>query len=430
MQRPVPSNLTSGLAAPAALAQSLPGVGADAALVLLDLDGFAAVNLKDGHEAGDRLLGTVVQALEQFGEARSGNSAVFWLTADEFAVVLDEVPDDEMLAQAHELCDVVRTASGLSAGCGAVVPRRDPTGSVDVRRTVRDAGLALRAARRAGRGSVSVLPDGAIALALAEEEDLEVRTLFRSGSFELHYQPLLEPSTLRPVGLEALVRARGVAGELLGPGSFLPQVRRSGFSVDLGTAVLGEALTTWHRRLRDEFPRLVDAGGQQPLLTVNIDGDQVEQDGFDALVLHLLDRADVSPQELVLEVPESVLGDAAACVRLQRLRDAGVQVAIDDFGAGPVVLGEIRDLPVDILKVDQVLVGRLDPMNPDMALIEDLQRLTRLLGLKLAVEAVEEAPLADRIATLGVALAQGYFYGRPVPADGVALWFRDRTSAQ
>jgi diguanylate cyclase len=200
-------------------------------------------------------------------------------------------------------------------------------------------------------------------------------------------------------------------------------VRRSGLSVELGTAIIGDALARWRGLLRGALHR-DDASATVPglVLTVNVDADQVEQDGFDGLVLHLLERAGVSPGELVLEVTEAVLTHAASRTRLQRLRDAGIRVAIDDFGAGPVVLSEIGALPVDILKVDQVLVGRLDPERPDVGLIEDLQRLAGLLGLQLAVEAVETPALAARIAQLGVPIAQGYHYARPMPPDELAAW--------
>jgi EAL domain-containing protein (putative c-di-GMP-specific phosphodiesterase class I) len=160
----------------------------------------------------------------------------------------------------------------------------------------------------------------------------------------------------------------------------------------------------------------------KPLLSVNVDIDQVQQDGFDGLVLHLLQRSGVPPEELVIEVAESVLADAAARQRLRALRAAGVHVALDDFGAGPVVLSEIRDLPVDIIKVDQVMVGRLDPLAPDMGLIQDLQRLTVLLGLSLAVEAVETPMLAQRIVALGVPLAQGFHYAGPMPPEVAMAW--------
>ena len=420
-----PNRLPLGLEGPAALRRSLSGIGPDAGLVLIDLEGFGTVNLRDGFSAGDAVLLRTVAAFDaavrSSGEGRAEHP-VLRLAGDEFAVVLEGIGGDELGAVATAMTAAAADASGLGA-CGAAVPVvRDDSGAIDVRRTVRDAGLALRAARRAGSGSVRGATDGG-ALTAAEEEDLEVRTLLRSGDIELHFQPLVDPLTSRPIGVEALVRARSSAGTVSGPGVFLPQVRRTGLSTELGTAIIADALARWEGRLRGALR----AGGTSPeawgpVLTVNVDAEQVEQDGFDGLVLHLLERTEVPAEELVLEVTEAVLGGAAARTRLQRLRDAGVRVAIDDFGAGPVVLSEIRALPVDILKVDQVLIGRLDPERPDVGLIEDLQRLAALLGMQLAVEAVETPALAARIAELGVPIAQGYHYARPMPPDELAGW--------
>ncbi len=426
-----PHRLPLGLAGPAALGRSLAAVGPGAALVLVDLEGFGAVNLRDGFPAGDALLVRTIAALEaavrtavRTGGPAAGDPAVLRLAGDQLAVVLPGVTGDTIVEVAAALTGSAADASGLAA-CGGVVPVvHDDAGVTDVRRTVHDAGLALRAARLAGSGSVRGPSGGGGALTAVEEEDLEVRTLLRSGGFELHFQPLVDPTSGRPIGVEALVRARSSAGTVSGPGGFLPQVRRSGLSVELGTAIIADALAWWSGRLRGA---LLGGGGSTgmsgSMLTVNVDVDQVEQDGFDRLVLHLLECSDVLPGELVLEVTEAVLAGAAARDRLQRLRDAGVRVAIDDFGAGPIVLSEIGALPVDILKVDQVLVGRLDRERPDVGLIEDLLQLAGLLGLQLAVEAVETPTLASRIAQLGVPIAQGYHYARPMPPDELVAWF-------
>ena len=413
-----------GLEASVALSRTLSAAGSDAALLLVDLDGVAAVNLQDGFTAGDELLALTADALE--GAVRglalgAAGTAVVRLACDEFAVVLDGVAVDLMLDVATTLTRAAGDASGLGA-CGGIAPIiTSAEGSTDVRRTVRAAGLALRAALRAGSGSVRGPSAHEGTLTTVEEEDLEVRTLLRSGGFELHFQPLVDPMSARPFGVEALVRARSTAGTVSGPGGFLPQVRRSGLSTQLGTAIIADALSRWNGLLRQALRTHPEGKGPADVvLSVNVDAEQVEQDGFDGLVLHLLERSDVPAEELVLEVTEAVLGGAAARTRLQRLRDAGVRVAIDDFGAGPVVLSEIRGLPVDILKVDQVLVGRLDSEKPDVGLIEDLQRLAALLGLQLAVEAVETPALAARIAELGVPIAQGYHYARPMPPEELA----------
>jgi len=409
----------TGLAGASALPGLLASSGLDSALVLIDLDAFHAYNLREGFEAGDRLLRTVAGALVVL----AADGHVLHLYADEFALLLPCAGADEALDRARGLVAALGALAPSTSACaGAVMVAQDVDGSVGVRRTVQRAGLALQAARRSGPGSVVGMPESGGPLGSAEQDDLDVRTAMRLGDYELHFQPLVVPATARPVGLEALVRWRREAEEVLGPGLFLPQVRRSGLAAEFGAAVIVDALARWTDGLRAAVLAVCGDGVPAPILTINVDVEQAEQDGFDRLVLHLLRRASVAPEELVIEVAESVLAEPAAVEHLRRLRAAGVHIAIDDFGAGPIVLSEIRELPVDIIKVDQVLVGRLDPLAPDMGLIQDLQRLAGLLGLWLAVEAVETPMLAQRVAGLGVPLAQGYFYARPMPPQDVVAW--------
>jgi len=417
------SDPLTGLPGPSALAPLLAGLGPEHALILLDVDGLHAHNLAEGFASGDRLLRSVAATLDAVRE----DGTALRLSADEFGLVVPCADADAASAVAAEVLRLLADgAPAVSACCGVVMLVEDAPGVVAVRRTVQHAGLALQAARRSGSGSIARLPDGGGPLGSAEQDDLDVRTALRLGDYELHFQPLVVPATHVPVGIEALIRWRREPTEMSGPGTFLPQVRRSGLAAEFGAGVFVDALTRWTGGLRAAVLAASGDASPAPLLTVNVDVEQADQDGFDMLVLHLLERSGVPPSELVVEVAEPVLAEPSAVERLRRLRAAGVHVAIDDFGAGPVVLSEVRELPVDIIKVDQVLVGQLDPLAPDTSLIEDLCRLAGLLGLLLAVEAVETPALAQRIATLGVPLAQGYHYAHPMPPDEVVAWLGTR----
>jgi len=415
-------DLLTGLPGPSSLGDLLASVGPDHGLVLLDIDAFHAHNRTHGHDSGDRLLRAVAAGLV---EVVPEGAHVLRLSGDEFAAIVPCADEDGLVIEARALCaTVVGIGASISASCGVAVIDDDARG------TVRRAGLALSAARRVGPGQVHGAPVGAAPLSSVEQDDVDVRTALRVGDYELHFQPLVIPSSATattpatPVGVEALVRWRRDASELLSPGVFLPTVRRAGLASEFGANVLTAALGHWVGMVRSA---LVEGNGGEvhaPLLAINVDVEQAEQDGFDELVLHLLRRATVPPEELVIEVTEAVLAQPAAAERLRCLRAAGVHVAIDDFGAGPVVLSEVRELPVDIIKVDQVLVGRLDPSAPDMGLIDDLSQLAGMLGLTLSVEAVESPALAQRIAALGVPLAQGYHYARPMPPPEAVVWLR------
>ena len=416
-------DLLTGLPGPARLAGLLAAAGPGQGLVLLDIDALHAHNRTLGYDAGDRLLRAVAAALV---EVVPDTGHVLRLSGDEFAAIVPCADEDGLVLEGRALAaSVAGLGVAVSASWGVALVDDDP------RDTVRRAGRALAAARRAGSGQVQAVPAGSAPLSPVEQDDLDVRTALRLGDYELHFQPMVIPSSAGPttpaipVGVEALVRWRRDASELLPPGVFLPTVRRAGLAAEFGATVLTAALAHWVGTLR---PALLEGNGgavHAPLLAINVDLEQAEQDGFDELVLHLLRRATVPPEELVIEVTEAVLAEPAAAERLRCLRAAGVHIAIDDFGAGPVVLSAVRELPVDIIKVDQVLVGRLDASAPDMELIDDLSRLAGMLGLTLSVEAVEGPVLAQRIAELGVPLAQGYHYARPMPPPEAIAWLRD-----
>lgn len=435
----------TGLPGPSALAGRLGGE-ASVALLLLDLDAFHAVNLDRGFAAGDAVLVASAAVLADVARSVGGGALAMRTSADEFALVAPCGSEREALdLAAHAVADIAATDSDVTASCGAILVERPRADASGVRRAVLRAGLSLQHARRTGRGSVAGQPEGRSELSSAEQDDLEVRTALRLGDYELHFQPMLEPTTATAVGLEALVRWRRDELGLVAPGAFLPQVRRSGLAAEFGAGVLARAFEEWADGLRDAVlaapgddrsaTRGVtrgngEAAALRPLIAVNVDAEQAAQSGFDALVLHLLARNGVASEQLVLEVTESVLAEPATVARLHRLRAAGVHVAVDDFGAGPVVLSEMRDLPVDIVKVDQVLVGRLDRLVPDVSLIDDLRRLTSLLGLRLTVEAVETSALAQRVAEMGIDLVQGYHYARPMSSGDVVAWLRGRLKGE
>lgn len=408
------NDLLTGLGSGAQCREELERLAADPAgltdvgLILADLDGFHHVNVQQGYEAGDDLLRAVAA---QLMAAVGDEGPLYRLSIDEFALIVAKAGED-----LKDVAGRVRAAFAAASGAGTmtasigVASAQPDDGPQDV---LQRAGMALHMARRSGPGS---LVDAATAtmLSVAEQEDLAVRTALRAREYELHFLPVMRLADDRAVGAETLVRWRRDRGPLVAPGSFLPFVRRSGLAAEFGAHVIEEACATWVERLRSA---LNGEEGSAPQLTINVDGEQAEQEGFDALVLHLLQRAGVRPDELVLEVTEGVLDRPSVTERLRRLRAAGVRISLDDFGSGPIVLASMRELPVDLIKIDQALVADLDPQDPDVGLIADIQRLAERLGLSVAVEGVETELLLDRLRALGIPFAQGYHFGEPCAAD-------------
>jgi diguanylate cyclase (GGDEF)-like protein len=412
--------LRSELAARASEPRGLDGSG----LVLLDLDGFHRVNVRFGFVAGDTLLRSVAarlsEALADPAHAAASSALSARLSADEFAVLID-ADEDDLAALAERLQAAVAKADPDASACIGYATGAASDAAQDL---MLSAGAALRSARRHGPRSIVSAAAATVAPSLAEQEDLEVRTALRLGEYELHYLPVIRLDDGLPAGVETLVRWRREHGTLVAPGSFLPFVRRSGLAAEFGAHILEQAANEWVAGLRDAVTEASGldgaaavAPGSKPLLAINIDGEQAEQEGFEAFVLHLLQRCGVDPDEVMLEVTEGVLERPSVSDRLVRLRQAGVHISLDDFGSGPIVLARMRELPLDMIKVDQTLVAALDPQDPDVALIADIQQLASLLGLHVAVEGVETRLLVERLRTIGIPLAQGFFFGHPCSAE-------------
>lgn len=403
----------SALRTRAGASRGLAGVG----LVLLDLDDFHQVNASSGFTAGDDLLHGVATGLRAAVGVGMGAPQVApqvaRLSADEFAVLVD--------ADADELPDLAerlhRAVTHAASGTTACVGHAAGTSAGTVQDLMSRAGAALRAARLRGPRSSAGGSDVVLATSLAEQEDLEVRTALRLGEYELHYLPIVRLVDRRTVGVETLVRWRRGHGALEAPGSFLPFVRRSGLAAEFGAHVLEQAARQWVAGLRAAVKVVAPAEDAAPRLSVNIHGEQAEQEGFDALVLHLLHRCGVATDEFMLEVTEGALDHPSVPDRLARLRAAGVRISLDDFGSGPIVLARRGELPIDVIKIDQTLIRELDVEDPDIELVADVLRLASLLGLEVAVEGVETPVLAERLHRIGVPLAQGFLFGRPCTAE-------------
>ena len=238
-----------------------------------------------------------------------------------------------------------------------------------------------------------------------------LRQALADNEFVVHYQPVVELSTGRTVGAEALVRWAHADGTLAGPDSFIGAAEASGVIGALGAWVLQEACETALR-----WP----AGpGGPAYVAVNLSAHQLEDPGLPAVVRKVLSGTGLGPSRLTLEVTESVLvvDPEAAIRRLRALRDLGVKIAIDDFGTGYSSLSYLKALPADVLKIDRTFVAGLGTDPADAAIVGAVLALAEALGLDVVAEGVETDTQAAELRRLGCSHAQGYLFGRPCPAD-------------
>ncbi len=407
------------------LRDALRSEPAAVSVILVDLDGFKHVNDTLGHPVGDQLLAIAAQRLK--GCVRDGDTAAR-LGGDEFAVLTssqdpdDPAPDPAASGAGGGALAVGRRIVEVLSGPYPLAGREvRVTASIGIRRgepgktaedLLRDADIAMYAAKNTGKGRVEVFDPEMLARAsrrTSTQQDLA--RAVEHDEIEVHFQPIIDLHTLRPTGLEALARWRRGAA-LVAADAFIPAAEESGAIVGIGRAVLR---TTCHavRRWR-RLPGHADLG-----VAVNVSMQQVLSGRLPEHVEEALRDSGLPPSALVLEITESSAAEDPERVAgvLARLRAAGVRIAVDDFGAGYSSLAYLMRLPADILKIDRTLLDFVT--TRDGSLVNAVAELGRTLGLTVVVEGVETPDHLARAREAGCDAAQGFHFSRPLPAVDV-----------
>ncbi|MBU2669421.1 bifunctional diguanylate cyclase/phosphodiesterase [Actinoplanes bogorensis] len=389
-------------------AGALLDAGRQVALLLIDLDRFKEINDSLGHTRGDQLLRRVAEAL--------GARNTFRLGGDEFVVLTDELgdgSDEHLIAYGKRVLRAIQgpfTVAGVPITVEASLGiARTAAGRRSLSDLLAGADTAMYAAKR-HRTAVEIWrPE----LAAEQGTDLrlqsELRAAIDQGQLQLYYQRLVDARTGVVRSLEALVRWRHPRHGLLLPGDFLPGAERSEVINPLTDRILADAVAQaarWHH-----------AGRPIPV-AVNLPAPVLAQDRVVDLISRLLAHYQLPGRSLIVEITESAVltRPEASAERLHRLRDLGVRVAVDDFGAGYTSLALLTQLPLDELKLDRAFVHRIHDER-DRSIVEAVAAMARGLGLTLVAEGVEDQATADILAAAGFDLLQGYHFGRPMPPE-------------
>ncbi|TFV52877.1 EAL domain-containing protein [Blastococcus sp. TF02A_35] len=394
------------------------------AVLFLDVDGFKDVNDSLGHDVGDELLRQVAGRL--LGVTR-GQDSVGRLGGDEFVGLCREcdLEGAEMLAQRCQATfdqpfELGGRTHRLSVSIGIAA---SPGGRRDLRSgdLVRDADLAMYAAKAAGRSRVRVFsPELRASVQGKMQLAGELRDAIGDGQLVMHYQPILHVPTGEFNGGEALVRWQHPARGLLSPGEFLPVAEQYDLLVPLTRWVLREVtrqVAAWHEQ------------GLDLVIGINVHARHLSTGTLVDDVLAALDDAGLPPTHLVIELTEtSVAQDpVSAAAQLTELRSRGIEVSIDDFGSGFSSLGQLVNLPTGVLKIDRSLVAfQQGQAAHAAAAIAAIVALARGCGSQSLAEGVETAEQLALATELGCTFAQGYYLARPMPAAEIPGWMAAR----
>ena len=385
---------------------------AELALLFIDLDHFKSVNDSLGHGLGDELLRQAADRIEACVPARS---PVARPGGDEFVVVLEAADAADAAEVATAICrrmalpfQVGGREHFLGASIGiALAPLHGRSRSV----LMRHADMAMYSAKEGGRGRHAMFEEPLDAR-LHERGALlaDLRQAVARRELLLHYQPRVAAADGGIRSAEALVRWQHPGRGLVPPGVFIPLAEESDLIESIGSWVLDEAcrqLALWRRQ-----GRVLDR------LSVNVSPRQLQSGRLVDEVEAALLRHGVPWRQLELEVTESLLvGDARqASAQLAELRQRGVLIALDDFGTGYSSLATLRDLPIDVMKVDRAFVRDLGSDASAQAITRAILTLAQSLGKHSVAEGIEGEAQAAALRQLGCDELQGYLFGRPMPA--------------
>ena len=418
----------TGLASRHALLEHVNDVmalpSAQAALLLLDVESFRDVNDTFGVEVGDQLLRTVARRLRP--AVREGD-VLARIGGDEFAVLLTSGSGADIRHSAEAAAERIQTAlrdhmevEGVALSIEARIGVALTVAGSTAEDLLRQADLAAERARTSPRAIATVahIPPRRSPDHLALLSEIRMTLEGRGGMFIPYFQPVVDIASGRLVGAEALVRWRHPDRGVVAPGAFLPLVERTTMMRELTAQVLGDALeacASWHR------------DGMALSVAVNVSARDLSDPGLVDVVAGEIARTGVPGSALVIEITETALMSdlTQASDVIAQLRALGAGVSVDDFGTGWSSLAHLQRLPVTELKIDRSFVAGARSDSGAAKIAAATIGLGQSLGLEVVAEGVEDADTVEWLTDLRCDKAQGWFFGRPMPAADFAALIRD-----
>jgi diguanylate cyclase (GGDEF)-like protein len=386
--------------------------GRQTAVLMLDLDGFKAVNDTHGHEAGDR---TLVEVGERLSTVIRSGTLLARVGGDEFAVVLPNIGSlDDPTSLARRIVGAFAepfmiggNATTLGVGVGIAVAPDDGSEHVEL---VRRADRALYRAKAERQSTIRFFEremDAHVERRLQIEREL--RNALAAKAIVPHYQPLVSLAENRIIGFEALARWESEELGVMSPVVFIPIAEECGLIGELGDQLLRHACldaAAWPADIK---------------LAFNISAVQLRNRSLGLRILTILGDTVFDPHRLELEITETALVDNLEMAQrvIDELRQVGIRIALDDFGTGYATLRQLQTLHLDKIKIDRSFVDRISEDNQSKVIVRAILGLASGLGLTTTAEGIEDAEQLASLKANGCSEGQGYLFGKAVPAQSV-----------
>lgn len=397
------------------------------ALLFIDLDRFKGVNDSYGHALGDALLQQVALRLQT---SLKEQDLVARLGGDEFTVVLEDVPSHAALAAiadclVGELARPYRVDGHELYLTSSIGVSRYPQDADDAQSLLRTADIAMYRAKELGKNNYQFYASE-LNSRVSERMKLEseMRRAMRERQFQLHYQPQYNLANRQLIGVEALLRWDSPTRGQVCPSVFIPAAEESGLIVQLGEWILRTACL--------QMRQWIDQGVDVPVVAVNLSARQFVMHKLVAMVQQALQDACIPASRLELEITESMImanPDEAVAI-LRELRAMGVKVSIDDFGTGYSSLSNLRNFPLDALKIDRSFILNLPDDDDNAAITAAIVAMARKLRLTVVAEGVESAEQAAYLCNLGCHVAQGFLYSPAIAAPMLPKYLQDAAASE
>ncbi|HHY83668.1 MAG TPA: bifunctional diguanylate cyclase/phosphodiesterase [Clostridiales bacterium] len=386
----------------------------DISLLYIDIDNFRYINQTEGHEFGSQVLLEVSKRLALLAKP---NGRVYHLSGDEFVIIynnpsetgLGEVMAAYIQAGFKKSFDISDKELYINISIGVV---ERPAENMTIQQMLEAAEVAMYRAKETGKNKYA-LYDITMSRTLAERTSIikHMRHAIEQNEFEIHYQPQLDLFFDRIDGFEALLRWNSKELGWVAPDQFIKAAEATQLIVPLGAWVIRNACA---------FLKKLDDMGYSPLnMSVNVSIIQLMQDDFVPTVQDTLEFLELSPENLELEITESLLMESFDLVmpKLEELRKIGVRIALDDFGTGYSSLSYLSQIPITTLKLDKSFINKIG--TKEEGLIESILHMCKRLNLCTVAEGVEKNSQIPILKEMGCHKIQGYLFSKPLTEEGI-----------
>ncbi|MCC0178644.1 EAL domain-containing protein [Waterburya agarophytonicola K14] len=386
------------------------------AVLFIDLDRFKIINDSLGHLAGDKLLISCAQKLQ---ECVSKKNAIARLGGDEFTILLKDIDDvndavvvaDKILQEFAIPFNLGNRNLMITVSIGIAIGNREYHQEIDL---LRDADTALYRAKELGKARYEIFNQQMYLDAMSRLElENELRQAIFHQELVLYYQPIYSLSNLKLIGFEALVRWQHPERGIVSPDNFIPLAEETGLIVALGQWVMDQAcqqLKIW----QDKLPPATSL-----TMSINVAGEQLHDRNFLQIVDRIIDRTQVDSQYLKFEITESMLiEDTEQLIEvMHQIKNRQIQLSLDDFGTGYSSLSYLPQFPIDVLKIDRSFVNAMNVERQNLEIIKTIITLAQVLNMKIIAEGIETDVQATTLNSLNVEFGQGFLFSQPLTAE-------------